>query len=65
MKTTIRTGISRAVFGALVAIGLAGATAAPAQTLASLPRTPPVVQATGEARPIAAWTDFCRAHLVE
>ena len=43
----------------LLAFGLLAGAPAQAQTLASLPPAGNVVQATGSARPVAAWNKFC------
>ncbi len=57
----------RRVFGAglpLVSALLLGQ-AAEAQTFASLPAAPSAIVAGGEARPIAAWSEFCQTYAAE
>lgn len=49
----IRTGL-------LVIAGLLPAGMSHGQTLASLPRSGAMVQAAGEAKPLAAWVEFCQ-----
>ena len=53
-------GFTTKVIGAALLIAGCISTAASAQNLASLPRAGVAVQASGEAKPLAAWTEFCR-----
>ena len=56
----------KGIFLALaVAAGLVAAPGAGAQTLAALPPVAVPAAVTGEARPVAAWVDFCRRHPAE
>ena len=54
--------ISAAAKGGLIALTLVLGGATQAQTVASLPGKAQAIDNSGSARPVAAWTDFCRRH---
>jgi predicted transglutaminase-like cysteine proteinase len=54
--------ISAAAKGGLIALTLVLGGATQAQTVASLPGSAQAIDNSGSARPVAAWTDFCRRH---
>ena len=54
--------ISAAAKGGLIALTLVLGGATQAQTVASLPSNAQTIDNSGSARPVAAWTDFCRRH---
>jgi len=57
--------IALGCFGAIIGLAALGAgapTAAPAERLASLPRTGTAAVETGEARPPLGWVNFCHRH---
>jgi predicted transglutaminase-like cysteine proteinase len=62
------TGSSSSLLGRLLRTALVGlplivgGATAEAQTLASLPSPSPAIEKNGGARPVAAWTDFCRRY---
>ncbi|MDB5557812.1 MAG: transglutaminase [Enterovirga sp.] len=50
----------------IIAVGFCGlAASASAQTLAALPREAEPIASVGEARPLPAWTEFCRTYAAE
>ncbi|MDF3062186.1 MAG: transglutaminase family protein cysteine peptidase [Microvirga sp.] len=57
--------ISAAAKGGLIALTLVLGGATQAQTVASLPGNAQAIDNSGSARPVAAWTDFCRRHPTE
>jgi predicted transglutaminase-like cysteine proteinase len=57
--------IASAAKGGLIALTLVLGGATQAQTVASLPSNAKVIENNGSARPVAAWTDFCRRHASE
>jgi predicted transglutaminase-like cysteine proteinase len=54
--------ISAAAKGGLIALTLVLGGATQAQTVASLPGSAQAIDNSGSARPVAAWTDFCRRY---
>ncbi|KQP50313.1 transglutaminase-like cysteine peptidase [Methylobacterium sp. Leaf108] len=51
--------------GLPILAGLIAGSAAEAQTFASLPAAPSAIVAGADARPIAAWTEFCQSYAAE
>lgn len=59
---TVLSTISAVAKGGLVAVTLVLGGATQAQTVATLPSKSQAIDNSGSARPVAAWTDFCRRH---
>jgi predicted transglutaminase-like cysteine proteinase len=57
--------ISAAAKGGLIALTLVLGGATQAQTVASLPGSAQAIDNSGSARPVAAWTEFCRRNASE
>jgi predicted transglutaminase-like cysteine proteinase len=56
---------ARIAKASLIALTLVLGGATQAQTVASLPQSAPIAERSGNAKPVAAWTDFCRRHPAE
>lgn len=67
MTTKSKRGRTHVAGALALAFGawLGGAEPSAAQTLASLPSPAPVAAVTGDAKPIAAWVEFCQRFPVE
>ena len=65
-RSDLRRGLARAAqLSVLGATLLLGGAATQAQTVASLPESGTAAESGAQARPVAAWTDFCARYPIE